>query len=54
MSPDGTRILVPLGTRPEIVKLAPTLKRSQAILVNLSGRGDKDVHQIARLKGAAL
>ena len=38
----------------EIVKLAPTLKRSQAILVNLSGRGDKDVHQIARLKGAAL
>jgi len=38
----------------EIVKLAPALKRSQAILVNLSGRGDKDVHQIARLKGAAL
>ena len=38
----------------EIVKLAPTLKRTQAILVNLSGRGDKDVHQIARLKGAAL
>ena len=38
----------------EIVKLAPTLKPSQAILVNLSGRGDKDVHQIARLKGAAL
>jgi tryptophan synthase beta chain len=38
----------------ETVKLAPGLKRSQAILVNLSGRGDKDVHQIARLKGAAL
>jgi len=38
----------------EIVKLAPTLKRTQAILVNLSGRGDKDVHQIARLKGAAV
>jgi len=38
----------------EIVKLAPTLKPTQAILVNLSGRGDKDVHQIARLKGAAL
>jgi len=38
----------------EIVKLAPALKRTQAILVNLSGRGDKDVHQIARLKGAAL
>jgi tryptophan synthase beta chain len=38
----------------EIVKLAPTLKRTQAILVNLSGRGDKDVYQIARLKGAAV
>jgi len=38
----------------EIVNLAPALKRTQAILVNLSGRGDKDVHQIARLKGAAL
>jgi tryptophan synthase beta chain len=38
----------------EIAKLAPTLKRTQAILVNLSGRGDKDVHQIARLKGAAV
>src|SRR5438094_3786324 len=38
----------------EIVKLAPTLKRSQAILINLSGRGDKDVHQIVPLKGAPL
>jgi tryptophan synthase beta chain len=38
----------------EITRLAPSLKRSQAILVNLSGRGDKDVHQIARLKGVTL
>ncbi|HEY3198072.1 MAG TPA: tryptophan synthase subunit beta [Nitrospirales bacterium] len=38
----------------EAVKVAPRLKRSEAILVNLSGRGDKDVHQIARLKGVAL
>jgi tryptophan synthase beta chain len=38
----------------ETMRLAPTLKRSQAILVNLSGRGDKDVHQIARLKGVSL
>jgi len=38
----------------ETVKLAPTLKRSKAILVNLSGRGDKDVHQIARIKGVTL
>jgi tryptophan synthase beta chain len=38
----------------ETIRLAPTLKRSQAVLVNLSGRGDKDVHQIARLKGVTL
>src|SRR5438034_5910874 len=37
-----------------IVKFAPTLTRSQAILVNLSGRGDKDVHQIARMKGVTI
>ena len=38
----------------EALKVAPRLKSSQAILVNLSGRGDKDVQQIARLKGVAL
>jgi tryptophan synthase beta chain len=38
----------------EALKVAPRIKSSQAILVNLSGRGDKDVHQIARLKGVAL
>ncbi len=37
-----------------VVKFAPTLTRSQAILVNLSGRGDKDVHQIARMKGVTI
>jgi tryptophan synthase beta chain len=38
----------------EVVKLAPTLKRSQIIVVNLSGRGDKDVQQVARIKGVTL
>ena len=38
----------------EAMKVAPRLKHSQAILVNLSGRGDKDVHQIARLKGVTV
>ena len=38
----------------EALKVAPRIKSSQAILVNLSGRGDKDVQQIARLKGVAL
>ncbi len=37
-----------------VTKLAPKLKRSQIIMVNLSGRGDKDVHQVARIKGVSL
>lgn len=38
----------------EVVKLAPKMKRSQIILVNLSGRGDKDVQHVARLRGVTL
>ncbi len=38
----------------EVVKLAPQLKKSQVVVVNLSGRGDKDVNQIARIKGVTL
>ena len=38
----------------EVVKLAPRLKRRQVIIVNLSGRGDKDVQQVARIKGVSL
>jgi len=37
-----------------VVKLAPTLKKSHIIIVNLSGRGDKDVQQIARMRGVEL
>ena len=37
-----------------VVKLAPTLKKSQLIIVNLSGRGDKDVQQVARMRGESL
>jgi len=33
------------------VKLAPKLSKDQIIIVNLSGRGDKDVQQVARMKG---
>jgi len=32
-------------------KLAPTMSKEQVIVVNLSGRGDKDVASIARYKG---
>ena len=35
----------------EAVKLAPTLSKDKVIIVNLSGRGDKDVHQVAHLRG---
>jgi tryptophan synthase beta chain len=38
----------------EVVKLAPKLKKSQIVIVNLSGRGDKDVQQAARIKGVTL
>jgi tryptophan synthase beta chain len=37
-----------------IAKLAPTMKRSQIIIVNLSGRGDKDVQHVARMRGITL
>jgi tryptophan synthase beta chain len=33
------------------MKLAPTMRRDQHILVNLSGRGDKDINTVARLAG---
>ncbi|MDX1669448.1 MAG: tryptophan synthase subunit beta [Limnobacter sp.] len=33
-------------------KLAKTLSPEQTILVNLSGRGDKDMHTVARMSGA--
>ena len=35
-------------------KLAPTLPRDQVILVNLSGRGDKDMHTVAQRAGLSL
>ncbi|MBI3603176.1 MAG: tryptophan synthase subunit beta [Nitrospirae bacterium] len=38
----------------EVVKLAPKLKKKQVVIVNLSGRGDKDVQQVARIKGVTL
>ncbi len=35
-------------------KLAPTLERDQALLVNLSGRGDKDMQTVADRMGIKL
>lgn len=36
------------------VKLAATMSRDQSIVVNLSGRGDKDVYTVAALEGTEL
>jgi len=36
------------------MKLAPTLPRDQQILINLSGRGDKDINTIAEREGIKL
>lgn len=38
----------------EAVKLAPGLPKDKVIIVNLSGRGDKDVQHVARIKGIEL
>jgi tryptophan synthase beta chain len=38
----------------EAVKVAPALPEESAVIVNLSGRGDKDVQQVARIKGIEL
>jgi tryptophan synthase beta chain len=36
------------------LKLAPTLRKDKIVICNLSGRGDKDVMQVARIKGVEL
>jgi len=36
------------------MKLAPTLNKDGVIVVNLSGRGDKDVYQVARYMGVDI
>jgi tryptophan synthase beta chain len=36
------------------MKLAPTMQQDQTILINLSGRGDKDINTIAEREGIKL
>ncbi len=38
----------------EAVKRAPRMKKSEIMIVNLSGRGDKDVQQVAGIRGVKL
>jgi tryptophan synthase beta chain len=35
-------------------KLAPTMDKEQNIIVNLSGRGDKDIHTVAEIEGVTV
>ena len=35
-------------------KLAPTMRKDDIIIVNLSGRGDKDIHTIAAIDGIKI
>jgi tryptophan synthase beta chain len=37
-----------------VAQLAPTMNRDQILLVNLSGRGDKDIHTVAALEGISV
>jgi tryptophan synthase beta chain len=36
------------------LKMAPTMRKDQILLVNLSGRGDKDMHIVSKASGIAL
>ena len=36
------------------MKIAPALAKDKVLLVNLSGRGDKDMNTVARIKGITL
>ena len=35
-------------------KLAPTMDKDKIIIINLSGRGDKDIHTVANIEGITL
>lgn len=37
----------------EVIKRAPTMRKDQMILVNLSGRGDKDLNTAIKELGAS-
>jgi tryptophan synthase beta chain len=38
----------------QAIKVAPTMSKAQSILINLSGRGDKDMHTVAAQEGMVL
>jgi len=36
------------------MKIAPSMGKDKVLLVNLSGRGDKDINTVARISGITL
>ncbi|HUW83638.1 MAG TPA: tryptophan synthase subunit beta [Phycisphaerae bacterium] len=46
--------LEPAHAIAHVVKLAPTLTKDQIVVINLSGRGDKDCVEVARLLGKQI
>jgi len=38
----------------EAIKIAPEMSKDSIIIVNLSGRGDKDVQEVAKIKGLSI
>jgi tryptophan synthase beta chain len=37
-----------------VIKMAPTMARDKVVLINLSGRGDKDMHTVAAREGMKI
>jgi tryptophan synthase beta chain len=37
-----------------VKKVAPTMNANQSIVVNVSGRGDKDINTVASIEGIEL
>ena len=38
----------------QAIKMAPSMGKDQILLVNLSGRGDKDIHTVAEIDGIVV
>ena len=36
------------------IKIAPAMRKDEIVIVNLSGRGDKDVHTVAKMMGMEI
>ena len=48
------RALEPAHALAQVIKLAPTMGREQIIVMNMCGRGDKDVFTVGKILGFEL